>query len=243
MVRLSDFVEAVLREVAAARIKAALTSARMAADFRAHPLLAELPVPTFRMDRVEFEMRFAVAGVKPPPSERLLPPPEVVLKIVDRIVTRLPESERVGKAFEFVPRLRELWKTEGSRRILATLGREPLEKMTLPGIVALCGNLARSRYLELLLDARARAPLRRIRETVGQSFPERVAGALRAELQEALEKAAAEEEEKRPAEAAVELLVTEEELKEAREVSSLRLVLEEDEYQLDLPASTKGDGE
>ncbi len=243
MVRLSDFVETVLREIATARTKAALTSARIAADFRDHPLLAELPVPTFRMERVEFDMRFAVAAVQPPPSGRFPLPREATLKLVDRIVTRLPESNRVGKAFAIVPKVGELWKLEGSRTIVAALAREPLEEMTLPGILALTGNLAKNRYLELLADPRARVALRRIREVVAKEFPDRVAAALRDELAGALERAAAEKRETQPDEAALEVLVTVEELKGAREVSTLRLVLEEDEVELALPPSDEEEEE
>ncbi len=242
MVKLSDFVEAVLREVATARTRAALASARIAADLRDDPLLAGLPVPTYRMERAEFEIRFAVAEVTPPPSGRLLLPRERTLRLVERTVTALPGTGRVGKAFEIVPRLGELWKLEAAERIVGILARERLEEMSLEGVVALCAGIVENRYLEMLTDTRARASLRRIREIVAKGFPERVAGALRGALREALEKAVAEEGERRPAEAAVELLVTAAELEKAREVSTLRLVLEEDELDLALPPSGEGDG-
>ncbi len=243
MVKLSDFVEAVLREVTAARIKAALASARIAADLRDDPLLAGLPVPTYRMERAEFEIRFAVAEVTPPPSGRLLLPRERTLRLVERAVTALPGSGRAAKAFEIVPRLGELWKLEAAQRVLADLGEERLEEMSLAGVVALCAGIVENRYLEMLTDSRARASLRRIREVVAKGFPDRVAGALRAELREALEKAAAEERQRQPAEAAVELLVTAAELEKAREVSTLKLVLEEDEVELALPPSEGGEEE
>ncbi len=241
-VKLSDLVEAVAREVALGRTRAALASLEMAADFRDHPLLRELPVPGFRMDRVEFELRFAVAGVDPVPTRRLSLSPELVRKLVDEAVTRLPESEGAEKAFAVTGRLAEIWKLEAARSIVAGLDREPLGALSMEAVLALTVALARNRYLELLSDPRARAPLRRIREAVRAGLPDQLARVLRRELGPRLLKAAEEERGKLPAAARMAVLVTPEELREAPEVSSLRLVLEEEELELPEPPS-EGDGQ
>ncbi|HFD15792.1 MAG TPA: hypothetical protein ENJ38_05745 [Rhodospirillales bacterium] len=236
-VKLSDLVEAVAREVALGRTRAALAGLEIAADFRDHPLLRALPVPGFRMERVEFELRFAVAEVDPVPARRISLPRPVLRKLVDAAVTRLPESEAAEKAFAVTGRLAEIWKLEAARAIVAGLDREPLEELSVEAVLALTATLARSRYLELLSDPRARAPLRRIREAVRAGLPDQLARALRRELGPRLLKAAEEERGKLPAEARMAVLVTPEELREAPEVSSLRLVLEEEELELPEPPS------
>ncbi len=64
MAVLRDIVASVLSEVIAAQHQANLTTERLAEEYRNHPLLRYLPVPTVSVGGTELTLRFALANAE-----------------------------------------------------------------------------------------------------------------------------------------------------------------------------------
>jgi len=175
MIRLGELVGAVLNEMAVARTKASLFSAQMAADFRDHEILSQLPVPTYRIDAAELSIPFVV--VKASPGEPKKPPlidPSRLKDVAREVVAALPGEEAVKEAFTLHDDQPERWRREAAPAIAERFAADAGEARSPDTMAALLGHLVKSHFLLSLIGERQRLSVGRLRQHVQAGHPESV---------------------------------------------------------------------
>lgn len=250
MIRLGEFVGAMLNEMAVARTKATLFGAQMAADFRDHEVLRHLPIPIYRIGAADVSLPFAVASVSAGCNKIEEPPLDAagLTAAAKEVTAALPEQEGLKEAFSLYDDQVEHWRREIVPVIAERFATDAAEALSFDGMSTLYGHLVKSHYLLSLIRERGRVAIGRIRESIKAGHPDLVEGTASRLLKRDLERRSAgpakedretraegEEEKKecRPRSAmtgidsAVFVKVEAKELKHAEHVSTLKLELEE----------------
>jgi hypothetical protein len=176
MIRLGEFVGAVLNEMAVARTKATLFGAQMAADFRDHELLRHLPIPIYRIGAADVSLPFAVASVSAGRDEIEEPSldPSALTAAAKEVTAVLPEQEELKEAFSLYDDQVEHWHSEIVPVIAERFATDAAGALSFDGMGTLYGHLVKSHYVLSLVRERGRMQVGRIRESIKAGRPDLV---------------------------------------------------------------------
>jgi hypothetical protein len=188
MIRLGDFVGAVLNEMAIARMKAALLAAQLAADFREHEILRDLPIPSYRIGRAEVSLPFAIATVSA--GGRVAEPfaraPSDLAAAARHVTGALTEEPALGEAFSLYENQVQRWRQEVAPALAERFAADAAEALSVDGISMIYGYLAKTHYLQSVTRARE-VPRARLRESLEAGHPDLVEETGRRLLKQELE--------------------------------------------------------
>lgn len=224
MIRLGDLVGAILNEMAVARVQAALFAAEMAADFREHELLRDLPIPVFAVDTADVTVPVAVArassdlrATRPLTRRR-----DDVNELATEVSRALPDAEGLAEVFDVFEGHAEQWRDEVASTVAADLVNDDTEGLSVEAVSELFGREAQQGYLEHLIQQTRSVTRARLQETIKRGHPD----LLRRTATQALRDELAPVTRDAP-DVGVHLLVEPDELQKAEHITTLTLHLDE----------------
>jgi len=118
MPNLGDYIGHLVSEITIARMQADLEAIRIAELYVNHPLLRSMPVPRFRIPKVELDIPIVIKHMEEEPSEGLpkgAPTLVEMRRAFDNVLTKVLDEDKI----RVTPEIKDRHKIELDRRVVA----------------------------------------------------------------------------------------------------------------------------